>query len=161
METVITEIGMAEADANLSQAILRATTLEATAFPVIAEDFRRMQAKRFDAEGPGWAPLAPSTLARKARKGYPETILHATGILRDSLTKVNAPGSVVRMLPDEIFIGTRVPYGTYHQTGTDKMPQRKIVDLGEDDAARWGSILQRALGPTSVVSSALDAAVVG
>lgn len=162
METVITELGFAEADAQLEQMILRAISLEATAFPVIAEDFRRMQAKRFDNNGPGWAPLAASTIARKSRKGYPTNkILHATGVLRDSLTKSGAPGSVVRVTPDELFMGTHVPYAQYHQQGTKRMPKRVIVDIGEEDAARWGRILQGALGDTSVVSAALDSAIVG
>lgn len=161
METVLSTVGFSEADANLSEMIVRATTLEATAFPAIAGDFRRMMRQRFDDEGPGWEPLAASTLARKAKKGYPPDILHATGVLRDSLTKTGAAGSVVRITPDELFIGTSDPVARHHQDGTPKMPQRKIVDLGPDESARWGSILQRALGGSSVVSAALDEAVVG
>lgn len=161
METVITSLGFGDAGATLSEMILRAGMLERTAFPAVVADFRRDQAQRFDVSGPGWAPLAPSTLARKRQRGQPPDPLIATGALRDSLTKSGAAGSVVRITPDEVFVGTELPHARYHQEGTRRMPQRTLVDVDEGTVERWGAIVQAALAGSSVVAADLDAAVVG
>lgn len=76
--------------------------------------------------GRQWAPLAPYTLAEKARKGYPLDTLVRTGALRRDMT--------VRPLGFETFsqqslsAGTRLRYARFHQRGTRNMPARPIVD---------------------------------
>jgi hypothetical protein len=44
--------------------------------------------RSFDREGPGWAPLAPSTQRRRIKEGYGGTspILQRTGSYKDTLT---------------------------------------------------------------------------
>lgn len=73
-----------------------------------------------------WKPLAPSTLGEKLRLGYPADTLIRTGDLRDSLTK--RPLSIERLRPHELEAGTAVSYAGFHQSGTKRMPARKLVN---------------------------------
>lgn len=73
-----------------------------------------------------WKPLARSTLAEKMRLGYPADILIRTGELRDSLSKRPLP--VERLRPHEMEAGTDVGYAHFHQTGTSRMPARKLIN---------------------------------
>jgi phage gpG-like protein len=76
--------------------------------------------------GQKWAPLAPRTLAYKHRHGYPRDILVRTHELRDQLTR--RPFGIERYDAHEAVAGTKLDYARYHQTGTRRMPQRRIVD---------------------------------
>ena len=82
--------------------------------------------KRFMTRGYGtWPPLSPATVARKGN----DFVLIDTGAMFQSVRVGKAiPGSV----------SIEVPYGGrrhdskvpgYHQTGTSRMPQRKIVEV--------------------------------
>ena len=119
--------------------------------------FLDVEAERFDAEGPGWADLAPSTLAQKARKGYPSNILEATGALKRSLTEAGAAGCI--FLPMFGDATTSVTFGTdlrppkpgkgwegtalaaFHQLGTTRMPSRPVIDDNELLAVEWAGVL--------------------
>lgn len=124
--------------------------------------FLDIERRRFDAEGPGWAQLADSTLATKARRGQPETILEATGKLRDSLTDYGAAGALfVPLFGDgstAITMGTDlkpdkpgrgyedVALAAFHQQGTTgpgnrTMPARPVIDDDTDMAVAWTAIL--------------------
>ena len=102
--------------------------------------------EQFDTEGGrtgGWAPLSPSYAADKARRFGAQPILVATGKLRDSLVGGSA---ISRQVGNEsLEFGTSVPYGIYHQKGTQNMPQRKILDLNSDDQRTLMKMLQRHL----------------
>jgi phage virion morphogenesis protein len=76
-----------------------------------------------DPDGVRWAALAPSTLAQKQRKGYPASILTATGKMRRSVVAIADARSVL--------IGVDVPYAIFHQQGTRKMPQRRILGMND------------------------------
>jgi phage gpG-like protein len=80
-----------------------------------------------NAKGGGlWPALAPSTVARKKRRGtLAKGILRDTDKLYTSLRK-GSPGNVNRDLPDGVQRGTNVPYAIFHQMGTSKMPARPI-----------------------------------
>jgi phage gpG-like protein len=73
----------------------------------------------------GWAPLAPSTLARKTGP----SILVESGALEESLTGM-APGAIRDVSKDELAFGSSVPYGIHHQRGTSRMPARKVLQFG-------------------------------
>ncbi|NES17878.1 MAG: hypothetical protein F6K41_02900 [Symploca sp. SIO3E6] len=76
-----------------------------------------------DPDGVRWAALAPSTLAQKRRLGYPDSILTRTGKMRRSVNSVaDARG---------VLIGVDVPYAIFHQQGTRKMPQRRILGMND------------------------------
>ena len=97
--------------------------------------------KIFDSEGSyagnAWAPLAPSTMAKKARMGYPDVILVEKGDLRTSLvdprglttTSLSSYGSGYVEMRDEqtLAVGSDDEAGFFHQGGTRFMPARPIA----------------------------------
>jgi phage gpG-like protein len=106
------------------------------------------ETRQFSSQGTyasgGWAPLAPSTLARKAALGQGDRILVATGELRDSLTRRTGGGNALReVTPSSLVFGTTVPYARFHQQGTGRMPQRRPLELTEGDRRQSVRILQR------------------
>ncbi len=72
-----------------------------------------------------WAPLKPSTIARKGH----DRILFETGRLKTSLTVVGGPGNVNKVTQRGLLFGTDVEYSIFHQTGTSRMPARPPVGL--------------------------------
>jgi len=148
--------------ATLDKMAAAAATLLEVAGPAIVGDFHRMEAARFDANGPGWDPLTPATIAIKTARGMPqpERILYGQGDLLNSLTG-HTEHTVVDIKPDELFVGTNVPYAQYHQSGPRvikvfgkgdaKLPERILVQVREEDAARWGAILSAGLRSTTTI----------
>lgn len=69
-----------------------------------------------------WAPLSPSTRDDRSRQGYnpARPILQRTGKLRKGFRRTT-------LNTKELEIENKVEYGIYHQTGTKKMPQRRII----------------------------------
>lgn len=106
---------------------------------------------QFDTQGGRsrrWEPLSPRYAAQKLRRYGSRPILVASGFMRDEVLSApirnrNAPSGV------ELFV--EVPdYALYHQTGATlhhggRLPQRRIVDLTEDDARAAVKMLQRHL----------------
>ena len=72
-------------------------------------------------EGDKWAPLKPSTLRQKKTSA----ILTETSSLKGSIAG-RARGNT-----GQVSAGT--DYGIYHQTGTSRMAQRKILGWAPDD----------------------------
>jgi phage gpG-like protein len=119
------------------------------AFVKVADDFLEIGRQQFGSQGGrsgGWAPLQPAYLARKIRDGYDPRILHRTLRLRRSLTMSTAD-SIRRITPEEMFVGSRVPYGVHHQHGAPRanLPRRRPIELSNADRVRWIKILQRYL----------------
>jgi len=94
--------------------------LDHMAIPMVSSQFIAMRdtEERFetetDPEGTHWAPLDPDYLESKLNAGYPEDILHRTGLLEDV-----APLGW-RIIGDSLMYDTSgLPeYGRFHQTGT-------------------------------------------
>lgn len=85
-----------------------------------------------------WPPLAQSTLAEKARKGFLSDILVRSGQLRASFR-------ALRLSDDGMVFGTDVPYAKYHDSdlprklgpdGEAILPQRKLLKKLERDEQR-------------------------
>lgn len=100
--------------------------------PAISEMLVGAILEVFEVEGPGWEPLAPSTLRRRRGGGAGAKILQDTGVLANSITGTHGPTYAEA--------GSNVPYGGFHVTGTKRMPKRDwlAVDLpalAEDVAA--------------------------
>lgn len=117
----------------------------APAFRKVVKYLRRVESRQFTSQGAnsgGWTPLASSTVAYKAKHGYDPRILHRTLRLRKSLTREGAPDSVVRISRDEMFYGSSVPYGVFHQRGTRHMPKRRPVELTPAHKVKIVKILQ-------------------
>lgn len=115
------------------------------AFARIAILFWQSERVQFDTGGAfsgGWAPLADSTVAGKARRFEDPRVLIATYSLAASLTSAVAPGSVYSVTPYELFVGSDIFYGAFHQRGTVKMPMRKPVELPEVEKRDMVKVLQ-------------------
>jgi phage gpG-like protein len=80
--------------------------------------------------GGAWARLSPGYALWK-QKAYPgQGILQRTGRLQESLrwsgTTVGREG-LFDASPTAVVVGTRVPYGAFHQSGTRRMPARPFL----------------------------------
>lgn len=119
------------------------------AFDAIHELLLETETKQFSTQGSafsgGWKPLAPSTSWAKIKAGLDLRILHATLRLRDSLTQPNHPDHVYTASGDEMFVGSKVPYGKFHQTGTERMPRRRPFQFDDSTRKQIVKLLQRHL----------------
>jgi phage gpG-like protein len=122
------------------------------AFRAIAGDFHKGERQQFDSEGGfgsgGWRPLAPSTVEYKLAHGYPPDILVRTGRLRDSLAKITGD-TIEDVQPLQLRLGSRVPYGIYHQKGTGRYPARPPIQLSEQQKVDWTKLIHRYLVKTA------------
>lgn len=110
--------------------------------------FRSMEARIFTSQGASgragrWPGLSPRYQAQKARRYPGRTILERTGRLRASL-QVETGDSIVESSPGRLVLGTRVPYGRYHQKG-EGVPRRAPIDMTDRDAAAAMAIVRRRL----------------
>lgn len=114
------------------------------AFRSIANDLRDAERERFDTVGRGtWKPILPATLKAKLATGQDPRVLHATRLLRDSLTRKGAPDSLEVVTPSSLAFGTTVPYARFLQQGTSKMPARKPIGFTEPEKKAAVKVLQR------------------
>lgn len=124
------------------------TNLE-PAFEEIGIDVRDILVEQFAHEGNGWTPLTPAYAARKRRLYGDKPILRASDRMFESLTNKGAAGNITDIHPMEASYGTSVrskggfPYPRAHQTGTSRMPQRKIFALTEANKRRITRTMQR------------------
>lgn len=99
-----------------------------------ARDLRVLHKQYWDADtdpgGEKWAALKPSTIQRKGH----DTILIDTEDLYQSVAR-KTEDSILEQTSGanewSLVFGTKVEYGTYHQTGTKKMPARKFIGINE------------------------------
>lgn len=87
------------------------------------DDVLERSRSQTDPDGNKWAALAPSTIARKRRLGYPLTILTATGDMWRSLR--------LEFTDKFAQISLTAPYSRFHQEGTSRMPQRRILGMNK------------------------------
>lgn len=123
-------------DVQISRRIMRVGERAFEAIPLwtqVYEDLLKIETVQFLTEGGhgsgGWSPLADSTKAEKQRKRQSPWIERATEALFRSLTAPAGPNQIFERTSGWMRFGTRVPYGIFSQTGTVKMPQRKLIDL--------------------------------
>ena len=115
-------------------------------FGEMAQDFYQSMVSEFSAEGAHegnkkWEDLSPAYRQWKQRHYPGKKILELTGRLKGSITTSGSPDSVLDVQYDSLTVGTRVPYAVHHQTGTPRMPMRKIIDLTDLQARRWTQIM--------------------
>ena len=91
--------------------------------------------------GGHWAPLSPKYRLWKEKRYPGQPILVLTGALRRDLT--SRPFGVERIGTQSMEVGTDIPYATYHQHGTPKMPMRKPMDLTAEVRQTMVKTLQR------------------
>lgn len=132
--------------ARIFENIAKKGTEFKTIFEKIADEFYESQEKVFGAEGAfegraRWAELSPRYRAWK-EKNYPGMpILQLTGKMKSSLVGSGAEGSVYEVSNKELTVGTNVPYAIFHQRGTRRMPQRKIIEVTDRQKLRWVHIV--------------------
>jgi phage gpG-like protein len=91
------------------------------------ETLQEITKEQFETEGHDtWLPLAQSTDDQKSAHGFPLDPLIRTGLLFDSFDPL--------VYGAQSFTwGTDIEYAEYHQRGTPRMPQRKVIDLRVED----------------------------
>lgn len=120
------------------------------AWDAVASEFHKIEKAIFSTEGAAgksgkWNPLQPIYARRKLARWGPVPILQASGRLYRSLTSRNTGDSVFDKQPMEMTIGSSVPYGTYHQRGTGKMPRRPPLDLTPEHEKQLAKPIQQKL----------------
>lgn len=103
----------------------------APAFEKMADFQASIWKRQFDQEGAytgagRWAALSESYGAWKQRHYPGKPILQLSGDLYDSMT--SRPFGIDVVDDDLMVIGTGVPYASYHQNGTEKMPARPMIE---------------------------------
>lgn len=88
--------------------------------PTIAEMLLGAVADVFEAEGPGWEPLAEST--KRGRRGTSQKILQDSGAFAGTIDAAWGESYA------EAVAG--VSYAIFHVTGTERMPKRNPFELG-------------------------------
>lgn len=106
-------------------------------WPEVRDKFYEIEKAQFDSEGGKgasgkWQELTERYAAQKIdRYGAGKKILEATGDLEASLTGDNA-GSYYWSNKTEIAVGSTIPYGIYHQRGSEKLPARPPISFADD-----------------------------
>lgn len=113
------------------------------AFELIADLWGDWEAEQFASEGRrasgGWDQLAPSTIRSK---GSPGPILFESGDLFRELT------SRENILITDSFMHLTIDpeveeYARFHQSGTDKMPQRRPLEFTDLDRRHMIKVVQQ------------------
>lgn len=111
--------------------------LDSHVFPLLTPVFEATERRQFDAEGAGpvdgaWEPLSPAYEAWKLEKYPGKPILERTGAMREGLTSTSAFSRRESSGNTFVFGTSGVPYASFHQTGTAKMPVRAVFDFDPD-----------------------------
>jgi phage gpG-like protein len=139
-------------ETELSRKLLRFTQAVENpkpAFDMLHTQFLHLEHEQFESGGKFspdglWAPLADSTVARKAALGLDPRTLIASGRLFKSLSDPNSEDHIYHTTDDSMFIGSRVEYGVYHQSRAPRtrLPRRPPVSLPESEKKHWVKLLQ-------------------
>jgi hypothetical protein len=110
----------------------------------IGEAQKKLATEMIGTEAPGWAPLAASTIADKARKGYPVPApLLRDGTMRDSLSFEVEPTP----LGASMTLGSDDPVALYQECGTATIPPRPFLSTS---AVAVMPVAEKLLGETAV-----------
>ena len=110
---------------------------------MFAAQLREITQETFESEGPGWAPLAASTVERKGNS----TIGRETDAMMDSLTSEGA-GHIEEIFGDELVWGTAltneegVPYPAIFHGGRAGQPARPLFEFDSADLRRFTKAVQ-------------------
>lgn len=103
------------------------------ALKIIRDDWVKSNKAQFSLKGSGqYPPLSPKYATRKATTHPGAPIMVKSGRLRDSLSKRSGTFDSIRRVGKlSMILGTKTPYGIYHQEGApaNNLPVRKILFL--------------------------------
>lgn len=138
--------------------------LDKHVFPLLTPVFERAEARQFDAQGAGpidgaWEPLSPAYAQWKLERYPGAAILERTGALRQGLTQASS-GFARREASGSTFtFGTSgVPYASFYQSGTSKMPVRAIFDFDADFEAELEAAARKGVN-SAIKAARLDTLV--
>lgn len=107
---------------------------------LFAEQLRGLMGDIFGRQGPGWAPLAASTVAAKGSS----TIGRETDAMMESLTTQGAEGHLEEFFGEELVFGTNLttedgfPYPVAFNDGTRAgQPARPLFSMVDRDLRRF------------------------
>lgn len=120
-------------------------------WPRVTEAFERDMRRQFAEEGSGpgrgkWADLSPAYAKWKEQHFPGQPILQRTGDMQRALTDSADPHAMRTTQVDRFEFGTvGLPYASFHQLGTQLMPDRPPFDFGDDfkqdiNAAMMGAV---------------------
>jgi len=115
-------------------------------WPDLQEDFLEGERKIFKDQRTTkgkWKRLSSPYREWKAKRFRGRGILIATGNLMGSLTKAKHPNHFFVASKKGMTIGSAVPYASYHQTGTSKMPKREVIRLRKEQKSRWPKLIHQ------------------
>lgn len=154
-----TVTGLDKVLSDLERLAIASASLEPVLEPLISE-FHEVQRAQFSTEGffgmAAWDPLQPSYDSAKVARWGPKPILEASSRLMQSLTELSGD-SIVTVTPQMVELGTEVPYATFHQHGTPRMPARPVFTEGMADllAVRWSEVIALLMtGPPEAMMAA-------
>jgi hypothetical protein len=107
----------------------------------IRKSFRAAERQTFAAEGPGWQPDTPKTLARKAKRGQDPRTMRASGDLYRALGLGQGPGAIDEMSSDELTLGTSLVQGGW-RSGRPVSRRRRVLVMTKRRRAKWLKIIR-------------------
>lgn len=87
--------------------------------------------------GVKWKQNTPATIRYKVSRGFIMKVLQRRGMLRSSIQ--------YRIEGDKLSVGTNIPYGAYHQFGTNRLPKREFLGVSRQDQKEIVAILSEYL----------------
>ena len=121
----------------LDRASARAQDVRPFFQEVVERDTTALLLAQFSTEGEAlgsrWAPLAPSTLAQKARHGADSHILQDTREMMNAVTNPRHPDAIAivqRLRYIRSVQGRAKSIAEFHRTGTSRMPARPVLGDG-------------------------------
>jgi len=100
----------------------------------LVEQTRQQFSTESNPEGDRWQALKPSTLREKQRLGYPSSILTRTGAMKSSIR--------AKASPRQLDLISDSPYLKFHQRGTSRMAQRKVLGITSDRKNEGAGIIR-------------------
>jgi len=108
-------------------------------FQLIANDFYRSEQSIFQLKSEGQYPAISKKYGETKQKkyGFQYPLLVRKGRLADSLSSGDGGESLLEITPTSLTIGTKTPYGVYHQSDRPRkiIPLRKFLFIGPEAPA--------------------------
>ena len=111
---------------------------------LLQDDFQQHMDVTFSGkgrQGNKWPALSPTYAAYKNRVRPGRSLLVFDGPLKASLTG-QSKDTLFQKTHQAVVMGSKVPYATYHQDGTRRMPKRPLFVLTKGVAERWADIIR-------------------